>query len=128
MALFLYEFLYRGRPPDHADPAAYHVILADATTDAFGRAHVNVGPAMTPEQAAAKGFALPDLIKAIDVGVMAEREALKFAHDDLQNKHERLIQDNVGLQQDKKDLVLAHERQQETIAALEARLAAHPAK
>jgi hypothetical protein len=99
MALYLYEFLYRGRPADHPEPPAYHVILADATTDAFNQPHVNVGPAMTPEQASAMGFDLPAIIKAINAGVMAENTALKAAQDELQQRHDQLAGENVALKQ-----------------------------
>lgn len=77
MALYLYEFLYRGRPPGDAEASAYHVVLAAAGTDAFGQATTAIGPAMTPDQARAKGFDLPAIVAAINTEVMAENAALK---------------------------------------------------
>jgi hypothetical protein len=97
VALYLYEFLYRGQPADHPGAPAYHVILADAAKDAFDRDHVNVGPAMTPEQAAAKGFALPDIIATINAGTMAENASLKSAKDDLQSRYDKLATDHAEL-------------------------------
>ncbi len=77
MAVHLHEFLYRGRPEGSSEPPAYHVILADDGTDAFGRPTIITSHAMTPEQARERGFGLPEILKAINAGVLAENTALK---------------------------------------------------
>lgn len=70
---FVYEFLYRGKP-DGTD--AFHVQLGQVGTDAFGSPLPN-GPVMSAEAALAAGVELPDIIKTINLQVMADLEALK---------------------------------------------------
>lgn len=74
---FLYEFLYRGRAPGSSQPAAYHVILAQEIALPGQPAQTAIGHAMTPEQAEAAGYPLPDLLSAINAAAMAERDALR---------------------------------------------------
>lgn len=83
MALHLYEFLFRGRPAGSAEPPAYHVILADDGSDAFGQPTLALSPAMTPGQAKARGFGLPEIVGAIDAALMAENAALKAENETL---------------------------------------------
>lgn len=86
MAIFLEEFLYRGRPPDATEPPAYHVVLGDVVRDAFGRTLLTTSGALTPDQAAAAGFPLPAVIAAIDAGLMAENAALRGELDALRRE------------------------------------------
>ena len=71
MSVYLYEFLYRGQPDGTGD---FHVVLAGASTDAFGVVTTQQSQAMTPDQAAAAGFPLPTLIAGIN-GAMATTAA-----------------------------------------------------
>ncbi|SDA33622.1 hypothetical protein SAMN02799622_05574 [Methylobacterium sp. UNC378MF] len=74
--LFLYEFLYRGRPPGDPQPPAWHVVLAQVVTlPGGGPAQVVASVALSPTQAEAAGFPLPALLSAIDGAVLADRDA-----------------------------------------------------
>lgn len=82
--LYLYEFLYRGRAPDSAEAPAYHVILAQDATDAFGNRATATSAALTPEQAETFGFDLPAIVTAIDAATLAEAARLRAQVSDLQ--------------------------------------------
>ena len=69
MALYLEEFLYRGRP-DGQTPA-YHMVLGDAGVDAFGNPSLSLSGPLTPAQAEALGFPLSAVADAINTGTMA---------------------------------------------------------
>lgn len=74
--LFLYEFLYRGRPPGAAEPPAWHVVLAQSVPlPGGGPAQIVASAALSPAQAEAAGFPLPTLLSAIGSAVMADRDA-----------------------------------------------------
>jgi hypothetical protein len=66
MTLFVEEFLYRGRAPADLQPSAWHVILGDAVTDAFGKQSISLSDALTPSQAEALGFPLSKVIAGIN--------------------------------------------------------------
>lgn len=75
-APFLYEFLFRGRPPGDAQPPAWHVVLGQAVALPGEPApQVVLSAALTPTQAEAAGFPLPALLEAINADVMADRDA-----------------------------------------------------
>lgn len=77
-AFYLYEFLYRSWALGAGKSDAYHVILAqDVAMPGQDHPHTVVGPPMTPEQAEAAGYPLPDLLSAINGAAMAERDALR---------------------------------------------------
>lgn len=78
MALYLEEFLYRGRPD--GQPPAYHVVLGDAGTDAFGNPSLVLSGPLTPAQAEALGFSLQAVAEAINSQTLA---ALTQAQSDL---------------------------------------------
>lgn len=77
MAIYLDEFLYRGKPDGSA--GAYHVVLGSATVDAFGAPQLSLSGALTPEQASEKGFPLPAIIAAMNTDLLAANNALKAA-------------------------------------------------
>jgi hypothetical protein len=78
MALYVYEFFYRGRAPGSAEPPAWHLILASDAKDEFGRTPPP-GLAMSMAQAKAAGWGLPEIVKAINADLLAEAEALRAA-------------------------------------------------
>ena len=75
MSTYLHEFLFRGRAPGSAEPPAWHVILAQDVTPPGGVAQTILGGALTPEQAEAAGYALPEILAGLDTAVMADRDA-----------------------------------------------------
>lgn len=75
MAIFLYEFLYRGRPGGSAEPPAWHLILGSATVNDFGKSQIAAGDAMSVTQAKEAGWGLPEIVAAINADVLVETEA-----------------------------------------------------
>ena len=80
---YLYEFLYRGQPPGAPGAPAWHVIIAVSGTDAFGQPTTSYSPAMTPDQAAAAGLALPDILAGLNATALARADALQARVDAL---------------------------------------------
>lgn len=80
---YLYEFLWRGRPSGSAEAPAYHVILARDATDGFGGTTTSLSPAMTPDQAAAAGFAMPAILADLNLALVSEASALKVSNAEL---------------------------------------------
>lgn len=76
MTVYLYEFLYRGRPPGSAEEPAWHVVLGAVGEDAFGRP-VHAEKTLDMAQAAAAGWDLPKIIEAINASALAEAEMLR---------------------------------------------------
>jgi hypothetical protein len=76
MTLFVEEFLYRGRAPSDAQPSAWHVILGDAVTDAFGKQSISLSDALTPSQAEELGFPLSAVIAGINNELAKQVDAL----------------------------------------------------
>lgn len=70
MAVYVYEFLYRGRPNGDV---AYHVILADEVEVMGKVTHVERGP-LTPEAAAELGFPLKKIVAGINAEVLVARD------------------------------------------------------
>jgi len=70
MALFVYEFLYRGHGPESIEEPAWHVILGEVMTDAFGSQTLALSSALTPAQANEYGFTLDTIIQGINESVM----------------------------------------------------------
>ncbi|TDR90278.1 hypothetical protein [Enterovirga rhinocerotis] len=87
MAVFVYEFLFRGRPPGSGGPPAFHVILGDAQTDAFGRETISLNGPMTPEQAGALGFPLETVIETINADTLEEVGALSARASTLESEN-----------------------------------------
>ena len=74
--VFLYEFLYRGRPGGEARAASWHVILGQFVTPPGGGAGQFVASAaLTPAQAAAAGFPLERVLAGMEAAALAERDA-----------------------------------------------------
>lgn len=71
MALYLDEFLYRGRPAGAAEPPAYHVVLGDAVIDAFGNQSISLSGPLTPAQAESHGFTLQTIAETINSQTLA---------------------------------------------------------
>ncbi len=86
MALYVYEFLYRGRSPDEAGATpAWHLILGQSGTDGFGAPLPN-GPVMTMQQAAGEGHDLPAIIAEINAAALAEVDRLNAQVADLRTR------------------------------------------
>lgn len=64
------EFLYRGRADD--TKSAWHVVLAVADTDPFGKSIVHLSDPMTPEQAEKEGFPLSAILADINAQTLAD--------------------------------------------------------
>lgn len=89
MAIYVEEFLYRGRAPEAADPPAWHLQLTSVGTDDFG-APIRSTRTLNMSQAAEAGWALPDIIAAINADALREvetaqarAEALEISNADL---------------------------------------------
>jgi hypothetical protein len=77
---FLYEFLYRGRPPGSAEAPAWHVVLGQHVMPPGGTEPQFVASgALTPAQAEAAGFPLSAAIGEINASALAERDAAMAA-------------------------------------------------
>jgi hypothetical protein len=74
MAVFIEEFLYRGKS-DGA--SAWHVVLGTVVDDGFGDKKLNLKGPMTPAQAEEGGYPLPAILSAINGVALAELEATK---------------------------------------------------
>lgn len=73
---YLYEFLYRGRPPGSAEPPAWHVVLGRHVTAPDAReAQFVASAALAPAQAEAAGFPLAAVLAGIDGAALAGRDA-----------------------------------------------------
>ena len=84
MALYVYEFLYRGRDPEDAGPA-WHLALGQSGRDGFGHRLSN-GPVMTMSQAADAGYDLPAVIADINAAALREIEKLNAQLGDLRQQ------------------------------------------
>lgn len=79
MTVYVEEFLYRGRDPEHerGQESTFHVTLAQFVEGPDGkRQQLKAGP-LTPEQAVEKGFALPRILDEIAQTALLERDAAK---------------------------------------------------
>jgi len=77
MALFVEEFLYRGKAPGVAEQPAWHVVLGDAVTDAFGNLSISLSGPLPVARAETLGFGLPSVIAEINAVVLATADALR---------------------------------------------------
>jgi hypothetical protein len=99
---WLEEFLYRGRPPSGPGSELapdFHVILGRQAPDPLnpGSMRRELSLPLTPAQAAALGFVLPELISTINSAGLdrvraleAENETLTASVADLQTQVEQL--------------------------------------
>lgn len=75
---FVHEFLYRGRPENGPGSGApgWHVVIGQYI-ESLGRSEMELRQSepLTPEQAAAAGFSLPAILKAINAAALADRDA-----------------------------------------------------
>jgi len=115
MAVFLYEFLYRGRSSD--GQSAWHVILRDEGIDGFGRP-TSAEMVLNMAQAEEANWPLPRLIEAINTGAMAEVEKLRTdvaeRDDSIRTAENRIA----ALSQEKDSLVAAVADRDRSIAEL----------
>lgn len=82
MAVFIHEFLYRGRPEGSDEPPAWHLTLASTGVDDFG------APAWSEKtlniaEAEAAGWALPEIIDAINSKALVELHEVRAKLSDL---------------------------------------------
>lgn len=68
--MYVYEFLWRGRPDGEV---AYHVILAEEVDTLGKKTHVE-SDVLTPERAEAMGFSLKTVIKEINAAALVARD------------------------------------------------------
>jgi hypothetical protein len=80
MALYIYEFLYRGRPEGSDQPPAWHLQLGSDVKDELGR-EPRPGPAMGMAQADKNGWKLPEIIAAINADALAVADGLRADND-----------------------------------------------
>ena len=88
MAVYVYEFLYRGRPNGES---AYHVVLADVVADALGQSRHVESSVLTPEQATTLGFPLTTIIAEINATVLIERDRALAEKAALEMERDRVI-------------------------------------
>ncbi|MFE1601644.1 hypothetical protein [Methylobacterium sp. ID0610] len=73
---FLYEFLFRGRPPGDPELPAWHVVIGQyVSLPGSEPQFVSSGP-LTPEKAQAAGFPLDVVIGDLATAAMVGRDAL----------------------------------------------------
>lgn len=77
MTLFVEEFLYRGKPPGSVELPAWHVVLGDAVTDAFGNQAISLSGPLTPARAETLGYSLAAVIADLNAGIAASADALR---------------------------------------------------
>jgi hypothetical protein len=68
--MYLYEFLWRGRPNGET---AYHVILGEEVDTLGKKSHIE-SHALTPEQAEEMGFPIASIIENINAMALIERD------------------------------------------------------
>ena len=87
MAIFIHEFLYRGRPEGAAEPPAWHLTLVSTGTNDFGET-VRSEKTLTMAEAQAAGWDLPEIIAAINAETLIELDAKRAEVVALQAKLE----------------------------------------
>jgi hypothetical protein len=87
MAIYIDEFLYRGRAPGSAEEPAWHLVLASAGEDDFGRPTRAVRT-LGMAEARAAGWGLPEVIAAINAGLAAEIETKRSEVEALRSEIE----------------------------------------
>ena len=75
MALYVYEFLYRGPQQHNGNKGAWHIVLGNDVADGFGNTKTLTSGPMTPEAAKAAGVELPAILAEINTEVMAQLTA-----------------------------------------------------
>jgi len=97
MAIYIEEFLYRGKAPSSGATEAWHVILGNETDNGFGGKAVAISDPMSPAQAATAGFPLPVILAAINTAIMdqltasqAQTTTLQAQLDALQTQNDQL--------------------------------------
>lgn len=86
-AVYVEEFLYRGRPPNDLRPPAWHIVLFENV----GESEVDKQPhyrshTLNVTQAEAAGYPLPKLIDAINSEALKEIERMRVVIGQLETK------------------------------------------
>ncbi len=71
MAIYIEEFLYRGRAAGSAEEPAWHLVLASTGEDDFGQPTIATRT-LNMAEAEAASWGLPEIIAAINAELMAE--------------------------------------------------------
>lgn len=121
-APFLYEFLFRGGDPATGAGGAWHIRIAQSVALPGEAAHVVIGGALTPEQAAAAGFPLPTVLAAINAEALAQVASLNGSLAAKTAKMHQMVSDAAGL---KTDLEQAKVEQESLRHQLASRKASH---
>jgi hypothetical protein len=87
MAIYIEEFLFRGRAPGEAREPAWHVTLAEEV-EIEGIGQRRFTRQLGVAAAAAAGWTLPDVIAAINAEALAEAEAGRAALAELEQVRE----------------------------------------
>lgn len=88
MDIWLEEFLFRGRPPIGPGselPSEFHIMIGQQAPSAFNQEEFErrlMGP-LTPEEVAALGLSLPDILEQIDTAALNELLLLRVERDAL---------------------------------------------
>lgn len=90
---YFYEFLYRGRPPGSAEQPAWQVTLGAVIPDPFGGAATFQTQTLNMQQAEKAGWALPEIIAAINADMLAKIDSEKEELERLRTRVTQLEQD-----------------------------------
>lgn len=84
-AVHIEEFVYRGRPAGSDQPGSWHIrLMAMGGSDDFGGPiPAALSDPLTPEDAAARGYPLPEVLAAINADALAQVTALRASADTL---------------------------------------------
>lgn len=89
MAIYIDEFLYRGRAPDDNTPPGWHLTVRDSVTKLSTQ--FNMAAAVNA------GYALPTIISAINIAAVLERDAEIAKNQALTLQVEVLLSENASL-------------------------------
>lgn len=71
---YLYEFLYRGRPPGAKEEPAWQITLGVIVPDPFGGPATHREQTLNIEQAKAAGWGLPKIVEEINAEALVVAE------------------------------------------------------
>lgn len=96
-SIYFYEFLYRGRPSGSIEEPAWHVVLAADSVDAFG-AKSHTERTLNMVQAQEAGWALPQILSAINADILAQNTLLAKQVEELTEEDNKLLYQIKALQ------------------------------
>lgn len=75
MALYVEEFLYRGRPEGSKQPVSWHAVVGETITNGVGQESIILHGPMGPATSEAMGFPLETIVAEMNTVAMQERDA-----------------------------------------------------